>query len=149
MQNGVKEIPRPALILGGLGLIPFLWGALCVLFPSIGNFHEQRLPLSYDGITLLAQYGVIILSFMGGALWGFGATRGWLTLVVAVLPALWALYAASADAATACLLLAPGFALLLAADIMFTAAGLAPRWWPWLRVPLTAIVVLCLLTAAL
>ena len=140
------RIPRVALWLGPLGLIPFLAGALALwLLPA------ERLP---DASFALIGYGAVILSFLGGVHWGLAAPAGrplqigfsvlpalvgWLALLVAIFfaggPALWLLVAA--------------FAILLPGDLLVAGRGLAPPWYPRLRVPLTLVVVACLAVAAL
>ncbi len=59
----------------------------------------------------------------------------WLALLMAPAPGL--------------LLSAAAFALQLLADVLAVGKRMTPRWYPRLRVPLTAIVVVCLVTAGL
>lgn len=140
------RIPSAALWLGPLGLIPFLAGALAPwLLPA------ERLPEA--GLALVG-YGAVILSFLGGVHWGLAAPAGrpwqiglsvlpslvgWLALLVANLhalgPALW--------------LLAAAFAALLPGDLLAAGHGLAPPWYPRLRLPLTLVAVASLVAVAL
>ncbi len=143
---GPAGIPRAALWLGPLGLIPFVAGALA----------PWLLPLAWEPEASLALigYGAVILSFLGGVHWGLAAPAGrplqiglsvvpslvgWLALLVANLhatgPALW--------------LLAAAFAILLAGDLVAAGRSLTPAWYPRLRLPLTLIVVACLIVGAL
>eukprot|EP01037_Dinobryon_pediforme_P036570 gene36569-43578_t len=55
-------IPRSALVLGWLGVIPF---AVCAALASTGGVVPPGAALH-----ALVLYGVVILSFMGGAHWG-------------------------------------------------------------------------------
>lgn len=133
--------PRPALFLGLGGLIPFLYGALASLWPE--------LTISYfAGRDILSVYGALILSFMGGALWGFAARAGratWVWLGLSVLPTIlvfFALILRPSEAVGSLMILFPS---LLAADFAFQRAGLTPRWWMKLRCLLTFVVMLCLL----
>ena len=140
------RIPPEALLLGLAGVIPFAWGALTILAPTLGDWSLQALGSRLTGRTLLVLYGTIILSFMAGAAWGLalgaeGRARAVL-LALATLPALWALVAGFATVA-----LALGFVALLALDRHLTRTGLAPPWWLRLRLLLTALVVPCLLVA--
>ncbi|MDJ0945003.1 MAG: DUF3429 domain-containing protein [Kiloniellales bacterium] len=140
------RIPNAAVWLGALGLIPFLAGALAPwLLPP------QRLP---QADLALIGYGAVILSFLGGVHWGLAAPEGrpgqlgfsvlpslvgWLALLVATFdalgPALW--------------LLAAAFATLLPGDLLAAGRGLAPGWYPRLRLPLTLVVVACLIVGVL
>ncbi|MEO1492120.1 MAG: DUF3429 domain-containing protein [Pseudomonadota bacterium] len=140
-------IPRPAMILGAAGLLPFGAGALALLVgpETIQSFAE----------TALLAYGAVILSFMGGCRWGFaaaglGAGPDWMPLGLSVLPALLGWGAMLAIPFTgAALIIAAGFAALFAADVALTRAGGAPLWWPRLRLPLTLGAAGCLTLGAI
>ena len=140
-----KGIPTAALTLGILGLIPFLLGLAQIygydlVPPALRNNDNMTLPNTGAGLMLI--YGKIVLSFMGGALWGFAAGRAtWLLLTLSVIPALWAFMVVGGDL----VMLAFGFIGLLGIDLLFAQFGLTPKWWLRLRVTLTAVVVLCLL----
>lgn len=144
------------MLLGAAGLIPFLW-SLAVLLGWIwadkGDPAEGGYPLivAGDGLRWMLAYGTIILSFMSGVLWGF-ATRAdrdamWWAFSLSVLPALWAFFNAG-PVPGQLLHLAYGFLGLLLLDGLYQRRGLAPDWWMSLRLPLTAIVVACLLIGA-
>ncbi len=141
-----SRIPNAALWLGPLGLVPFLAGALAPwLLPAEG------LP---EADLALVGYGAVILSFLGGVHWGLAAPAGRaLQLGLSVVPSLvgWlALLVASLHAVGPGLwLLAAAFAALLPGDLLAAGRGLAPGWYPRLRVPLTVIVVACLVVGAL
>jgi hypothetical protein len=98
-------------------------------------------------------YGIVILSFMSGVLWGF-ATRATGTsaatgYALSVIPALWAFFMVGGGYVTAAMNLIFGFVGLLLLDWTFWRQGLAPDWWMRLRLILTAVVVLCLLPVVL
>ncbi|MBL6427381.1 MAG: DUF3429 domain-containing protein [Maritimibacter sp.] len=136
----MNDIPRTPLLLGLAGLIPFVWGAV-TSFAPVAWVDDI-----FVGYAVLADYGMIILSFMSGVIWGY-ATRATgrqanLLYVLSVIPALWAFFFAFGDYAL--LTLAAGFLLILPIDIAATRAGLAPVWWTRLRVLLTSVVVPCL-----
>ena len=134
------RIPHAALYLGVAGLIPFFAAALSQFTPV--PYVEQL----GGGRAVLIDYGKIILSFMGGALWGFATVRGsGIGLVIAVLPALFAFLIVGANP----VLLVLGFLALLPADLWFRKSGLAPEWWLRLRIPLTLAVIFALLTTTL
>lgn len=147
----MTRIPVAALILGLAGLLPFLAGAANTLRP--GLLAGLGLPAPLDqGRGLLASYGIIILCFMAGALWGFAARArgGWAAagLALSVLPALYALGFVSGSGPRAMAMLLFGFAGLLPLDALFQWRGLAPPWWLRLRLLLSAVVCSCLALAA-
>jgi hypothetical protein len=150
----VTRIPLPALVVGWIGLIPFLYGVLLILaepdtVPTLGLFPADR----SGGVLILERFGAAILGFMGGCLWGFSSAAGkvpsFALLTAAAVPALCAALAIRPSPALSCLWLAFGFALLQAIDIVFQRAGVAPAYWLGLRLPLTAGVMTCLLVGAL
>lgn len=133
-------IPRTPLLLGLAGLIPFVWGMATSIYQVTWASDL------FVGHGVLADYGMVILSFMSGVIWGF-ATRATgrqanLLYVLSVIPALWAFLFAFGEYML--LTLAAGFLFILPIDIVATRAGLAPPWWAKLRVILTAVVVPCL-----
>ena len=71
MQD-VSHIPRPAFVLGWLGVIPFAAFALLAVTGGV-------LPHG-SAMSGLVPYGAIILSFMGGAQWGLSMVTGGGTL---------------------------------------------------------------------
>ena len=146
-------IPRPALYLGFAGLIPFLWGALTVTFPGLDDFGRHNLGPRFSGIYLLNAYGIVILSFMSGVLWGFATrasgARAALAYALSVIPALWTFFMVGGGAEHAVKALIAGFLGLLLLDGAFWWMRLAPAWWMGLRLPLTAVVVASLAIALL
>ncbi len=157
------KIPRPALVLGLLGTLPFIAGALISLNPEAFS-DLTTLPFftaKLIGAGVLNAYGTVILAFMAGVLWGF-ATKAPAHLsmryyVLSVIPAILvffnALYSFAAPligyGQASLLPLLLGFVALLALDYLFTKAGLTPDWWMKLRIMITAIVVICLGTGQL
>lgn len=144
----MTPIPRPALILGLAGLIPFVWGAITVLNPDLADWTAHSIGPRFAGPYVMLFYGAIILSFMSGVLWGFatklsGAQAG-AGYVLSVIPALWAFFTTGGGPAGAGISLMAGFAGLLGIDWLFWNYGVAPPWWMQLRVLLTAIVLACL-----
>jgi len=131
--------------LGLAGLLPFLWGALTVLVPSLAQWGQMTIGGRFVGPYVQLFYGAIILSFMSGVLWGF-ATKSddWTLYALSVVPSLWAFFMTGGGPVTASANLAIGFVGLLLLDWHFWRLGLAPGWWMKLRVLLTAIVVLSL-----
>lgn len=68
----MNRIPTPALILGLLGLIPFLYGAISLHMPAVARLGQSWSP-NHSGAALLQIYGIVILCFMAGVIWGFAA----------------------------------------------------------------------------
>ncbi len=142
-----RRIPLASLLLGLAGVIPFAWGALTILVPSLGDWSLGTLGSRFTGRTLLVVYGTVILSFMSGTIWGFATRAGGegrgghagVLYALSTLPALWAFFLGFSALA-----LALGFALLLLLDAHAQRAGLAPPWWMRLRILLTVLVIVCL-----
>lgn len=141
-------IPRSALYLGLSGLLPFLWGAATIVVPDLGLWAAQTIGARFTGPFVLLNYGIVILSFMSGVLWGF-ATRAEgrdaaVGYTLSVLPALWVFFMVAGGLTASAIHLIAGFVGLLALDWSFWRQGLAPPWWMRLRLVLTAGVVACL-----
>lgn len=141
----MQSIPKPALWLGLAGLIPFVYGAVTHLAPGIAFT-----PLA--GAAMIRLYGIVILCFMAGVLWGLAARapqQEWPLYAASVAPALLAFVPAMflPDiylGQGGILLLLNGFVILLIIDNWFARRDLTPDWWMSLRTLLTAIVSLCL-----
>ena len=143
----MTRIPTSALILGLAGLIPFLYGALSVLVPGTAGLGRLWSP-NHTGTALLQIYGIVILSFMAGVIWGF-ATRAegrqaTLFYALSVLPAIFIFLTAFAKPRPSLVMLILAFLSLLAVDASAARQGLAPPWWMRLRLMLTTVVVICL-----
>jgi hypothetical protein len=147
----MHSIPRAALILGLLGLLPFLWGAATLLSPNLRATASGFISPMYLGSYVMLTYGMVILSFMSGVLWGFATkTTGRAAAFgygLSVLPALWAFFGVNGAADVAAINLFAGFVGLLMLDYSFARQGLAPIWWMPLRLMLTLIVLACLAVA--
>lgn len=144
----MMRIPAAPLLLGLSGLIPFVWGAVTVAVPNLSQWSGETLGWRLTGYYLLQGYGIVILAFMSGVIWGF-ATRATGTVAAtgyafSVLPALWAFFMGTGAPGPALIALGAGFIALLMLDWMFWSHGLAPEWWMSLRILLTGFVVVCL-----
>lgn len=142
-------IPRSALLLGLAGVLPFLWGALSTLHPELGRALAPVVGERLVGPYIQLQYGVVVLAFMSGVLWGYATKadrRQGLCYALSTLPALWAFFMVSAGVFHASLALITGFLGLLALDWQFSTWGLTPVWWMKLRILLTSLVVLSLVS---
>lgn len=145
----LSSIPAVPLALGLAGLLPFVWGALTVLSPDLADWARVTLSPRMAGQYLLAAYGIVILSFMSGVLWGFAtraegslATKGY---ALSVLPALWTFFLVGGGPEAALSALLVGFLAVFTLDVQFARWGLVPGWWLRLRAVLTVVVVVCLL----
>ena len=143
----MNNFDKPALatILGYAGLIPFI-AASAVLFTSNPG-------LTGPALYSLTVYAAVILAFMGAVHWGVAmqsnAPSSNLQLVLSVLPALIAWLSLSLQTPrNALLTLAVSFVLMLAADLYAGAKFLVPSWYRSLRIPLSLVVVACLLISA-
>ena len=148
----LKCVPLSAVLLGFAGVIPFVWGAITYLSPELQGWGARTFGARFVGPYVSLYYGVIILAFMSGVLWGFAtkatgavATTGY---GLSVLPALWAFFQTGTGPVSSAIALIAGFLGVLAIDFLFWRQGLAPNWWMALRVPLTVIVVGSLLVVS-
>jgi hypothetical protein len=144
-SNG--RIPRPALVLGLGGIIPFVATATQVaagwpLSPRLGG------PALYH----LTIYAAVILSFLGGVQWGLALARpatgdagDWRRYGVSVLPSLAAWAGLWLAARNGLLVLAASFVVTVVYDLWTVRLGEAPLWYARLRLVLSAIVIACLL----
>ncbi|WP_422076013.1 DUF3429 domain-containing protein [Tranquillimonas rosea] len=149
----MNRIPAAALGLGLAGLIPFLWGALTLVLPALGQWGMSTLGPRFVGPYVQLAYGSVILAFMSGVLWGFAtktdgpvAATGY---ALSVIPALWAFLFTGGGPVSAAMYLMIGFVGVLGLDWLFWKQGLAPAWWMQLRVLLTVVVVACLAVGVL
>ena len=149
----MSGIPRAPLVLGLLGLIPFLWGAATVLSPALQDWGLLTLGPRFVGPFVGLSYGQVILAFMSGVLWGFATkaegSRAATGYALSVIPALWAFFMVGSGPVSAAINLIVGFAALLILDAYFRDWGLAPDWWMKLRVLLTVVVILSLAPIAI
>lgn len=139
--------PRLAILLGYAGLIPFISGAIGIwITPAAWRA---------DVLTALLHYAAVILAFMGAIHWGLAMARerqddaAHRQLGLSVLPALlgWLAISNGLPALLALGVLFAGFIGLYLADVHAARLELAPRWYPALRKPLTAVVLVALLAA--
>jgi hypothetical protein len=143
--------PRPALVLGFAGLIPFWLGAACVwLLPLPWNVHALQIQV---------LYAATILSFLGAVHWGLAvanyggapATDGnpapamtWSRLGWSVVPPLVAWIAVCMNAMPGLITFILAFAGLYLGDRSAIRAGHAPGWYLPLRRILTILVIAAL-----
>jgi hypothetical protein len=141
----ILKIPTGALILGLSGVLPFAWGAVTLLSEEAFNFGIENFGARFVGPLIQLSYGVIILCFMSGVLWGFATKmdekNGSLGYILSVLPALWAFLSMGRGPISDSISLIVGFLAVLLIDRHFYLLKLTPFWWMNLRIPLTFIVI--------
>jgi uncharacterized membrane protein YidH (DUF202 family) len=142
------RIPPLALLIGVLGLIPFVMLSLGSV--SANTARDQV------SVLLLIGWGAVILSFLGGVHWGFAledeappAERS--RLVLGVVPALigWVSFAVSLSMAAATIGLAvliAGYVGTIVVEWRASRRDLLPAGYIWLRLGLTVVVVALLTT---
>lgn len=142
-----EKPPQLAVLLGYAGLIPFVSGALGIWV----------IPLGWRPFVLAAllDFAAVILAFMGAIHWGLAMraqetdARAQVQLGLSVIPPLlgWLAVASGMPMGMALPICLLAFVGLYLADLRAVKLGLAPRWYPRLRTPLTLIVTLSLLMA--
>lgn len=142
-----EKPPQLAVLLGYAGLIPFVSGALGIWV----------IPLGWRPFVLAAllDFAAVILAFMGAIHWGLAMRaqetdeRAQVQLGLSVIPPLlgWLAVASGMPMGMALPICLLAFVGLYLADLRAVKLGLAPRWYPRLRTPLTLIVTLSLLVA--
>ena len=141
----ILKIPTGALILGLSGVLPFAWGAVTLLSEEAFNFGIENFGARFVGPLIQLSYGVIILCFMSGVLWGFATKmdekNGSLGYILSVLPALWAFLSIGRGPISDTISLIVGFLAVLLIDRHFYLLKLTPLWWMNLRIPLTFLVI--------
>jgi hypothetical protein len=138
-----EPVPRPVLIYGLLGLLPFLAPPVVVVaWPPWGGL----------AVLVQALYAGLILSFLGGVRWGFAVKQAPIsatTITLSMTPTLAALAIVTVFAHAPRLELA-ALALALTAHWAWDLRALtAPVWFPRLRTILTLGAVAGLLAGAL
>ncbi len=154
----MKRLPILAMLLGLLGLLPFLGCTIgIILFP--GQVPAPNL------VMAIIAYGAVILAFLGGVHWGFAlepapsvVTPGQAAtdnkrLALGVIPSLigWAalLVPLVASSMVAIILLILGFVLTTLVEARAHRRGALPGGYMALRWLLSSIVVLCLVVVLL
>ena len=128
----ISKIPTGALILGLSGVIPFGWGAVTLVSEEAFNFGIENFGARFVGPLIQLSYGIIILCFMSGVLWGFAtkmdkknASMGY---ILSVIPALWAFLAMGRGPTSDTISLIVGFIAVLLIDRHFYLLKLTPLW---------------------
>jgi hypothetical protein len=145
MENteNTSIIPKQALLLGYGGLLPFVTLSAATWFLT-----SNMLAQAHEALLL---YASIILAFMGAIYWGVAMTKSLapnsLQLTISVIPALIAWFASFSSQSINYVILYISFAGLCLIDSNSSKRGDLPDWYPKLRVPLTTVVVISLISA--
>lgn len=129
---GPRGLPVAALWLGGTGVLPFLGAAMLALLGGEETAAWARFAL--------LGYGAVILSFLGGVLWGTSMAAGradWPHLSMSVAPSLLAWGALLVGGQGGLAILAAALSAMLIVDLLPFSTRLAARWYPMLRIWLT------------
>ncbi|KAM3866015.1 transmembrane protein 69 [Diretmus argenteus] len=135
-MRALIQAPKPALYLGVSGLIPFLSAPL--LMAATQSFYPE---VAYSQMV----YGASIVSFLGGARWGFAIPEGsparpdWMNLGNSVVPALvaWLALLCKDNVAEGALLVIMGLGLSLHYDLTLLPGY--PSWFKAMRTVLTLV----------
>ena len=135
----LAQVPRPALLLGFGGLLPFYGCAF-----ALWNGDAQA-----AAVGVLLNYAAVILAFLGAVHWGRALSgpspQGFAVLGWGVVPALLGWLASTwMEPVPAIILLIVGFWAAFVVDLRAAAEGRFPAWYLALRRPLSALVILAL-----
>lgn len=135
----MTSIPGTIKIIATLGLMPFFLGVLVTF-----KFPIVELDMAVFLINFSLLYASLILSFLGGCLFGFESLNepnpNKFRLWLAITPSIWSLIALQIPDFSASFL-AVGFLIVYEFDRKSHSAGIVPSWWLSLRLPLTALVI--------
>jgi len=140
-----SQVPLFVSQLGYAGLLPFMILAMSLwIFPDI---YFERITQA------LLSYAAIILSFMGAVHWGLAMVmedaHRRLQFVISVVPALVAWFASLLSPMWNYSILIIMFVSLCLFDSFMARKHKAPEWYPFLRIPLTVVVIISLIVAQL
>lgn len=135
-MKDLPKSPKPALYLGFSGLLPFVCPTLFMAMTE--NYIPE---LAYAQVA----YGAAILSFLGGARWGFALPPGspakpdWINLANSVVPSLlaWAAMLMSDTIVSATTMVIMGLGVALHYDLSLLPTY--PSWFKALRAVLTVV----------
>ncbi|KAM6948141.1 transmembrane protein 69 [Aplochiton taeniatus] len=135
-MKALTQAPKPALYLGFSGLLPFV--AAPLLMVATQSFYAE---VAYAQVV----YGASIVSFLGGARWGFAIPEGspaqpdWMNLGNGVVPSLlaWLALLCRDNITEGALLVIMGLGLSLHYDLILLPGY--PGWFKAMRTILTLV----------
>jgi len=141
----ISSIPKVALVLALFGVVPFAWGTISSISEEAFKFGMDIFGARFVGPLIQLSYGIIILCFMSGVLWGFAtkmdkksAGQGY---ILSVIPTLWVFFSMGRGPISDTICLIVGFIAVLLIDRHFFLLKLTPNWWMNLRIPITFLVI--------
>jgi hypothetical protein len=130
-------VPSLARALGWAGIIPFVALSLSAVF-TIGSISQIW------AMDALALYGAVILSFLGGAVWGLtlghegeALRPGAQGLLIGIAASLAGFGGALTPLVFGAPLMIAGFVAMLIYDLGAISRGLLPQWYRPLRIALS------------
>ena len=131
------SMPKPAAILGGLGLLPFI--ALSI---QVATGLPLGPRMTGPALYALTIYGAVILSFLGGIQWGLAVANAdrsdaWRRFAFSALPSFAAFAALWFGGRIGLITLATALGVWGLYEIWSTGLGEAPAWYGKLRAALT------------
>ncbi len=140
-------ISRNVKIATLLLVTPLLIGMIGLFLPFIDQVLRDHFG-THSG-RIINTYAVILYGFFVGSYWGFSTTKeatNFTPYVLTVIAAVFILLIYSVGATYRSFALIACFILLLPIDLYFAKHMLAPIWWMRFKIPLTGIIIFCLLT---
>ena len=142
LLTALKTAPPMALVLGLLGLVPFVASGLGVWLNGLGD-------LRYALQMLVLIYGALIASFLGGVRWGAAMQNGVTAeqpryLVMSIIASLLAFVALTLPITSGLVLLIIIFLSQALTDVLAVKAGQLKSWFAPLRMVLSTGVCLSL-----
>lgn len=138
MKSSYAGLPTPALVIGLVGVVPFVAAAIAMLAGPPW--------LKITAYIHLMNYAALGLAFLGAVHWGLGLAAGrtdWTGYAAAVVPlGLGWLALSLIQPIPAIFVFVVGYAGIFILDVRAARDGFAPPWYPRLRKPLTIIVLL-------
>ena len=136
-----RGVPKSVLIISLLGLAPFAIGAVL-------SFKFNVIPQEPSDLLLKAslQYAAFILCFLSGCVFFscVNETKKTNYLWLSIVPVILSLLALRFSFLTG-FILALGFLYLLEIERKLFKAQVMPSWWISLRMPMTILVLICLI----
>ena len=136
-----RGVPKSVLTISLVGLVPFVIGSLLSFKVNIIPQRESELLLKAS-----LQYAALILCFMSGCVFFscLNETERTSYLWRSIIPVILSLFALSFPLLTG-FILALGFLYLLEIERKLYKAKIMPFWWISLRMPMTILVLICLI----
>ncbi|THH06270.1 hypothetical protein EW145_g4196 [Phellinidium pouzarii] len=156
-----SSVPKPALVLGLAGGLPYLGTSATVVYLareaglaaagfSTGVDPGVAITILDQALSLQVTYGAVMLSFLGALHWGmefagFDGQKGYSRLLLGAAPVMFGWSTLALDPTFALIAQWIGFTALWWADLKATNAGWTPKWYSQYRFYLSILVGLCII----